>query len=80
MVGLRERSGQNLVKVGQIRSNLIDGPDTTRLGEIHIQILIIGIEKYGNILLLVKFENNWMVRLREHCHKVTQHISIARHT
>ena len=39
--------GQSLVKVGQTRSNLIDGPDTTGLGEIHIQILIIRIEEYG---------------------------------
>ena len=69
MVGLRERSGQNLVKVGQIRSNLIDGPETTRLCEIHNRILIIGIEMYGDILVLVKFENSWMVILREHCHK-----------
>ena len=56
--------GQSLFKVGQIRSNLIDSPKTTRLCEIHIQILIIGIEEYNNILVLVKFENNWMVRLR----------------
>ena len=69
MVGLRERSGQNLVKVGQIRSNLIDGPETTRLCEIHNRILIIGIEMYGDILVLEKFENSWMVILREHCHK-----------
>ena len=33
MVGFRERRGQNLVKVGQIRSNLIDGPETSVLGE-----------------------------------------------
>ena len=32
------------VKVSQTQSNLIEGPDTTRLGEIHIQILIIWIE------------------------------------
>ena len=57
---------KDAVKVGQIRSNLIDGPDTTRLGEIHIQILIIRIEEYGDILVLVKFETNWMVRLREY--------------
>ena len=57
-VGFRERHGQNLVKVGQTRSNLIDGPKTTRLCEIHIQILIIEIEEYGDILVLVKFENN----------------------
>ena len=69
MVGLRERSGQNLVKVGQIRSNLIDGSETTRLCEIQNRILIIGIEMYGDILVLVKFENSWMVILREHCHK-----------
>ena len=69
MAGFRERRGQNLVKVGQTWSNLIDGPETTRLCEIHIRILIIGIEKYGDILVFVKFENNWMVRLREHCHK-----------
>ena len=67
--GFRERRGQSLVKVGQTRSNLIDGPETTRLCEIHIQILIIGIEEYGDILVLVKFKNNWMIRLREHSHK-----------
>ena len=57
---------KDAVKVGQIRSNLIDGPDTTRLGEIHIQILIIRIEEYDDILMLEKFETNWMVRLREY--------------
>ena len=66
MVGFREMRGQNLVKIGQTRSNLIDGPDTTGLGEIHIQILINRIEEYGEILVLVKFETNWMVRLREY--------------
>ena len=71
MVGFRERCEQNLVKVGQTWSNLIDGPETTRLCEIHNRILIIGIEKYGNILVLVKFENNWMIRLSKHSHKVT---------
>ena len=55
-----------MVKVGQTRSNLIDGPDTTGLGEIHIQILIIRIEEYGDILMFVKFETNWMVRLRKY--------------
>ena len=71
--------GQSLVKVGQTRSNLIDGPETTRLGEIHIRILIIRIEEYGGILVLVKFENNWIVRLREHSHTGTQHMSITCH-
>ena len=66
MVGFTERCGQNLVKVGQTWSNLIDGPDTTRLGEIYIQILIIRIEEYSDILVLVKFETNWMFRLREY--------------
>ena len=66
MVRFREMCGQNLVKIGQTRSNLIDGPDTTGLGEIHIQILINRIEEYGEILVLVKFETNWMVRLREY--------------
>ena len=66
MVGFKEKCGQSLVKVGQTRSNLIGGPDTTRLGKIHIQILIIRIEEYGDILVLVKFETNWMVRLREY--------------
>ena len=66
MVRFREMHGQNLVKIGQTRSNLIDGPDTTGLGEIHIQILINRIEEYGEILVLVKFETNWMVRLREY--------------
>ena len=79
MVRFRERHGQSLVKVGQTRSNLIDGPKTTRLCEIHIRILIIGIEKYGDILVFVKFENNWMIRLSKHIHKGTQHMSITRH-
>ena len=57
---------KGVVKVGQIRSNLIDGPNTTELGEIYIQILIIRIEEYGDILVLVKFETNWMVNLREY--------------
>ena len=58
MVGFRERGSQSLVKVGQTRLNLIDGPVTTGLGEIYIQILIIRIEEYGDILVLVKFETN----------------------
>ena len=70
-IGFRERRSQSLVKVGQTRSNLIDGLETTGLCEIHIRILIIGIEEYGDILVLVKFENNWMIRLREHSHKST---------
>ena len=62
MAGFGERGGQSLVNVGQTRLNLIDGPETTRLCEIHIRILIIVIKKYGDILVLVKFENNWIVR------------------
>ena len=57
-VGFKERRGQSLLKVGQTRSNLIDGLETTELGEIHIQTLIIGIEEYGDVLVLVKFEAN----------------------
>ena len=45
MVEFRERCSQSLIKVGQTRLNLIDGPETTRIGEIHIQILIIGIKE-----------------------------------
>ena len=71
MVGFRERRSQSLVKVGQTQSNLIDGPETTRLCEIHIRILIIGIEKYGDILVLVQFKNNWMIKLSKHSHKGT---------
>ena len=71
MVGFREWHGQSLVKVGQTRSNLIDSPETTRLCEIHIPILIIGIEKYDDILVVVKFENNWMIKLSKHSHKGT---------
>ena len=78
-VGFRERRGQSLAQVGQTRSNLIDNPETTRIFEIHIQILIIGIEKYGDILVLVKFENNWLVERIEHCHKGTQHKYLMRH-
>ena len=36
----------------------MDGPDTIGLGEIHIQILVIGIEEYGDILVLMKFDTN----------------------
>ena len=57
-VRFREMRGQNLVKVGQTRSNLMDGTDTIGLGEIHIQILVVGIEEYGDILVLMKFETN----------------------
>ena len=57
-VRFREIRGQSLVKVGQTRSNLMDGPDTIGLGEIHIQILVIGIEEYNDILVLMKFETN----------------------
>ena len=56
-VRFRERR-QSLVKVGQTRSNLMNDPNTTGLGEIHIQILVIGIEEYGDILVLMKFEIN----------------------
>ena len=77
MIGFKESRGQSLVKVGQTWSNLIDGPEVTGLGENHIQTLIIGIEEYGDILVLVKFETNWMVRLRKHNHTDTQHMSIT---
>ena len=70
LVGFRGRHSKSLLKVGQT-SNFKNGPETTRLCEIHIQILIIGIEKYGDILVLGKFENNWMIKLREHSHKGT---------
>ena len=79
IVGFRKMQGQNLVKVSHTRLNLIDGPVTTGLGEIHIRILIIGIEEYGEILVLVKHENNWMVRLREQSRTGTQHMSITDH-
>ena len=79
MVRFREWRGQSLVKIGQSQSNLIDVPETTRLCEIHIQILIIGIEEYGDILVLVKFENNQITRSSKHSHKGTQHMSITRH-
>ena len=55
MVEFRERHGQSLVKIGQTRSNLIDGLETTRFGEIYIRILIIGIKNYGDILVSMKF-------------------------
>ena len=80
MVGFREKCGQSLVKVGQIRSNLIDDLETTGLGEIHIQILINRIEVYGDILVLVKFKTNWIVRLSKHNHTSTQHMSIMCYT
>ena len=57
-VRFREIRGQSLVKVGQTLSNLMDGPYTTGHGEIHIQILVIGIEEYDDILVLIKFKTN----------------------
>ena len=80
MVGFRKKRGQNLVKVGQTLSNLIDGPDTTGLGEIYIQILINRIEEYSDILMLVKFKTNLIVKLSKHYHTSTQRISIMCHT
>ena len=53
-----------LVKPDQTQLNLIDGPETTGLGEHHIQTFIPGIEEYGDVLVLMKFETNWMARLR----------------
>ena len=79
IVGFKERCGQSLLKVGQMWSNLIDSLETTGLGEIHIQTLIIGIEEYGEVMVLVKFETNWIVRLRKHSHTGTQHMCIMRH-
>ena len=67
------------MKVGRTQSNLIDGPVNTGLSEIHFRILVIAIEEYGDILVLVKFETNWMVRLREQNHTGTQHMFITRH-
>ena len=52
----------------------------TGLDEIHIPILIIRIEEYGDILVVGKLENNWMVRLKEETRTATQHLSISRHT
>ena len=78
--GFRERHGQSLVKVCQTQSNLIDGLETSGLDEIQIQILIIEIEEYGDILMLVKFKTKWMVRLRGHSHTGTQYMSIMGHT
>ena len=80
MVGFRKKRGQNLVKVGQTLSNLIDGPDTTGLGEIYIQILINRIEEYSDILMLVKFKTNLIVKLSKHYHTSTHRISIMCHT
>ena len=62
------------------RSIKLNSLETTELDEIQIQILIIEIEEYGDILVLVKFKNKWMVRLREHDHTGTQHFYITRHT
>ena len=80
MIGFRERRDQSLVKVGQTKSNFIGGPVNTCLGEIHIRLTIIETEQYGDILVLVKFETIWMVRLREQSRTGTQHMSITRHT
>ena len=51
----------------------------TGLGEINFRILIIGIEEYSDILVLAKFETNWMVRLREQNRIGTQQMFITRH-
>ena len=75
-----ERRSQNLYKVGQTRSNIIDGRVTTILAKILIPILIIRIEEYGDTLVLAKFGTNWMVRLGEESRTGTQHVAISRHT
>ena len=75
-VGFREMCGQSLIVVGQTPINLIDGPATTRLDEILIPKLIIRNDENGDILVLVKFKTNWMVKLREQSHTGTQHMSI----
>ena len=80
MVGFRERRSQNIVKVGQTRTNIIDGLVTTGLGETHISILIFRIEEYGDTLVLVKFKTNRTVRLREQSRTGTKHMFISRHT
>ena len=67
MVGFGERCDQILFKVGQSQLNLIVGLEIARICEIQIRIWIIGIERYGDILVLEKFENSWIVRLMEHC-------------
>ena len=79
-VGFREMCGQSLIVVGQTPINLIDSPATTRRGEIHIPILTIRMEEYDDILVLVKFETNWMVKLGEQSHTGTHHMSISCHT
>ena len=79
MVGFRKMRGQYLVEVGQTKSNIIDGPVITGLGENYIRILIIDIEKYGIILVLVISGTNLMVVLREQNHTSTRHMSITRH-
>ena len=68
MVGFREKHDQSLVKVYQTRSNLINGPKTTGLDEIHIQILNIRIEEYGDKLILMKFETNKLDWENIYCH------------
>ena len=78
MVGFGERCDQILVKVGQSQLNLIVGLEIARICEIQIRIWIIGIERYGDMLVLEKFENSWIVRLMEHCQNGTQHTSIMR--
>ena len=71
--------GQNLVKVFQTRLKLIDSLETTGLGEIHIRMLIIGNEEYGDKLVLVKFETNSMDKLRQLSNTGTQNLSITSH-
>ena len=72
MVRLREHSHTGTEHVHHTPYSYLD--------DIHTHILIIGIEEYGDILVFMKFETNWMVRLREHSHTGTQHMSITRHT
>ena len=79
-IGFRQRRGQDLDKVCQTWSNIIDGLVNTRHSEIRFPISIVKIEEYGNALVLVKFETNWMVRLREQSRSGTQHMSISHHT
>ena len=59
-VGFRERHGQSLVKICQIRSNLIDGLETTRLGETKFSGKIFsGLLGIGIVVRKCQWRNNF---------------------
>ena len=65
MVGFKERRNQSFVKVGQTRSNLIDGPETTGLGETRFMGRFL-VDYWVLELLIENFNGEIILKYDEH--------------